>query len=109
MSEEYDDTIPEGAAVFPEIPEGLGIHPLLSAVMHATVFLSGSDSTVVNPAAADEALDWMVRYLEQLDGARLKQVQEDITCLLKYAKDEKWPKQLIEAIKSFRQLYESEE
>ena len=52
MSDEADDEVPEGAAVFPTIPAELGVDPLLLAVLHATVFLAGSDEAVVHPAAA---------------------------------------------------------
>ena len=47
-----DAEVPEGAAVFPLIPPELGVNPLLLAVLHATVFLAGSDEKIVNPAAA---------------------------------------------------------
>ena len=53
------DEVPDGAAVFPEIPAELGVHPLLLAVLHAFVFLDGSDDGVVNPAAADEAMEYL--------------------------------------------------
>ena len=46
--------VPEAAAVFPLIPEELGFHPLLLAVLHAVVFLDGSDEGVVNDSAANE-------------------------------------------------------
>ncbi len=107
MSEEQE--IPEGAAVFPEIPEELGIHPLLLAVLHSTVFLSGSTEDVVHTDAADEALDYMVHYLERLDGEDLNRVREDMECLIRYGRQEKWPRQLTEALKSFQALYEPED
>ena len=42
MAEDHEraDEVPEGAAVFPEIPAELGVHPLLLAVLHAVVFLA---------------------------------------------------------------------
>ena len=45
MAEPTDeaDEVPDGAAVFPLIPAELGVHPLLLAVLHAYVFLDGSD------------------------------------------------------------------
>ena len=47
-SEEDDDAeVPDGAAVFPLIPPELGVNPLLLAVVHALVFLAGSDEDVV--------------------------------------------------------------
>jgi hypothetical protein len=93
--------VPEGAAVFPEIPAELGAHPLLLAVLHATVFLAGSDDEVVHPAAADEAVAALVGYLRRLEGEDLRRVREDMACLVAYARQQKWPKQLVQSLKSF--------
>ena len=41
------EEVPEGAAVLPEIPPELNIHPLLLAVLHAVVFLAGSEEHIV--------------------------------------------------------------
>jgi hypothetical protein len=60
MSEERE--VPEGAAVFPVIPPELGVHPLLLAVLHAVVFLEGSGEEIVEPSAAEEALDHLAIY-----------------------------------------------
>src|SRR5690242_13558413 len=62
------DESPEGAAVFPLIPAELGVHPLLLAAVHAYVFLEGSDAGVLNPAVADEAMQYLVTYLQRLGG-----------------------------------------
>jgi hypothetical protein len=101
MSEEAESEVPEGAAVFPVIPPELGVNPLLLAVLHATVFLAGSTEDVVNADAADEAVQHMAGYLQRLDGALLRQVTEDMACLTTFARQEKWPKQLIRSLKSF--------
>lgn len=96
-----EEEIPEGAAVFPEIPADLGVDPLLLATLHATVFLLGSSAEVVHPNAADEALGAMAEYLNRLSGTRLIRVQEDMDCLVAYARQEKWPKQLVQTLRSF--------
>jgi hypothetical protein len=96
-----EEVVPEGAAVFPEIPAELGVNPLLLAVLHATVFLAGSDEQVVQPAAADEAVERLGEYLRRLDGPALRQVREDMACLVAYARQQKWPKQLVQSLKSF--------
>jgi hypothetical protein len=103
MSEEPEEfsEVPEGAAVFPLIPAELGVNPLLLAVLHATVFLSGSEDEIVNPAAADEALQYIATYVQRLDGPLLARVQEDLRCLAAFAREEEWPKQLVRLVKSF--------
>ena len=77
MSDELDeadegDEVPEGTAVFPEIPEELGIHPLFLAMLHAYVFLDGSDTSVLNAEASSEAMEYMALYLQRLSGEELQ-------------------------------------
>ena len=100
LSDEADE-VPDGAAVFPEIPPELGIHPLLLAVLHAYVFLDGSDVSVVNPEASSEAMEYVATYLQRLSGAELHRVREDVDTLVGYAKERKWPKQYVAFLKSF--------
>lgn len=93
--------VPEGAAVFPLIPPELGVHPLFLAVLHSVVFLSGSDDDVVNPLAGDEAVQYVAEYLQRLQGDALQRTREDLACLIAYARQEKWPKQLVQFLKTF--------
>ena len=101
MSAEAENEVPEGAAVLPEIPPELGVHPLLLAVLHAIVFVDGSAEDVVNADAGSEALEYIDSYLQRLGGADLKRVQEDMRVLAVYAKDQDWPKPVIRFFKDF--------
>jgi hypothetical protein len=92
---------PEGAAVFPLIPAELGIHPLLLAALHAYVFLEGSEEAVLNGAVAEEAMEYIVTYLQRLKGADLQRAREDFATLVGFAKSEKWPKQQIRFLQEF--------
>lgn len=92
---------PEGAAVFPMIPPELGVHPLTLAVLHAYVFLEGSEPEVLNGTVAEEAMEYLVTYLQRLDGADLKRFTEDFSTLAAYAKSEKWPKQQVRFLMEF--------
>jgi hypothetical protein len=105
MSDAGASEVPEGAAVFPLIPAELGVNPLLLAVLHATVFLAGSDDDVVHPDAAEEALQYLTSYLQRLDGPLLRQVREDMVCLTAFAKQEKWPKPLVRLVQNFLKEY----
>ena len=93
--------VPEGAAVFPLIPPELGVHPLLLAVLHAVVFLQGSEAAVVNPDAADEQLEYIAGYLQRLSGAELQRVREDLETLAGYAKEEGWDADAVQFVKDF--------
>jgi hypothetical protein len=93
--------VPDGAAVFPTIPAELGVHPLLLAVLHATIFLAGSDEEIVQPDAADEAVQQIAEYITRLEGGDLRRAQEDMTCLAAYARQQRWPRGLIQSLKTF--------
>lgn len=95
------DEVPEGAAMFPEIPAELGVHPLMLAVLHAFVFLDGSDAAVVNPEASSEAMEYLALYLQRLSGNDLQRAKEDMDTLVGYAKEQKWPKQYVVFLRSF--------
>lgn len=95
------DEAPDGAAVFPLIPPELGVHPLLLAALHAYVFLEGSEEAVLNGAVAEEAMHYLVTYLQRLTGAELKRVREDLEALASFAKSEKWPKQQVRFLQEF--------
>ena len=97
--------VPPGAAVFPLIPEELGIHPLLLAVLHTIVFLDGSAEDVVHPAAADETVQYLMTYLQRLQEPELKRLREDIQCLLAFARQEKWPAEELEFLQGFLEDY----
>jgi hypothetical protein len=101
--------VPEGAAVFPLIPEELGVDPLLLAVLHATVFLDGSEEDVIDPDAADEAVQYVATYLQRLGGPRLERVREDLEALLGYARQQGWPKAQQRFLKDFLNDYVSGE
>ena len=97
--------VPDGAAVFPLIPDELGIHPLLLAVLHAVVFFDGSDAEVVNDAAANEALNYFVTYLQRLNGPDLKRIREDMDALIAFGKQEGWPKEEMQFLQEFLKEY----
>jgi hypothetical protein len=100
MAGETERQVPDGAAVFPLIPEELGVNPLLLAFLHAAVFLAGSGEAVINPAAADEAIEYCATYLQRLSDSQRDRLREDLTCLVSYARQEHWPKQDVASLQS---------
>lgn len=99
------EEVPPGAAVFPFIPEELGVHPLLLAVLHTVVFLDGSAEEVVHPGAADEVSEYLVTYLHRIKEPELQRIREDLQCLLAFARQEKWPPEGIEFLQDFIEDY----
>jgi hypothetical protein len=105
VSADPERDVPEGAAVFPVIPAELGIDPLLLAVLHAVVFIEGSEENIVNPDAAEEALDHLAGYLQRLAGPQLLKVCEDLACLSAFASQQKWPKAQTRFLRDFLTTY----
>jgi hypothetical protein len=105
MADEPQRDVPEGAAVFPLIPPELGVNPLLLAVLHATVFLDGSEDDVVDPAAAAEAMEYVATYMQRLSGPELARIREDLECLIGFARQEQWPRAHVEFLKEFLSMY----
>jgi hypothetical protein len=105
VSADPERDVPEGAAVFPVIPAELGIDPLLLAVMHAVVFIEGSEKNIVNSAAAEEALDHLAGYLQRLAGSQLQKVREDMDCLATFARQQGWPKVRARFLTDFIKTY----
>jgi hypothetical protein len=101
MAGDDERQVPEGAAVFPLIPEELGVNPLLLAVLHAIVFVDGSTAEVVDRAAAEEAAHYLAAYLRRLRGRDLQRVREDVETLLGFARQEKWPRDQIAFLRGF--------
>ncbi|MCE9567970.1 MAG: hypothetical protein K8U57_38710 [Planctomycetes bacterium] len=100
-TEPTPEEAPDGAAVFPLIPEELGVHPLLLAALHAYVFLEGSDASVLNAAVAEEAMNYLVGYFQRMEGDGLRRMREDMATLAGFAKAEKWPKQQVRFLQDF--------
>lgn len=101
MADDPASDAPDGAAVFPLIPPELGVSPLLLGVLHAYVFLEGSDEVVLNGAVAEEAMQYLVTYLQRLSGPELVRVREDLHTLVGFAKSEKWPRQQVRFLQDF--------
>jgi hypothetical protein len=93
--------LPEGAALLPLIPEELGVDPLLLALLHTVVFLSGSEDEVVEPDAAEETLEYVATYLQRLEAPKVQRLREDVLALVGFARDQKWSKQEIRFLKDF--------
>ncbi|NBO92872.1 MAG: hypothetical protein EBV06_11275 [Planctomycetia bacterium] len=101
FEDDADYEIPEGTEFFADIPPELGVHPLLLGVLNALVFFAASTEDSVNPSAADAMIQRIVDQLLRLKGADLRRVKEDMDCLLRLAKDEKWEKAHILFLKTF--------
>jgi hypothetical protein len=69
------------------------------------VFLSGSVQEVIDPDAAAEAEEYLATYLQRLRGPDLARVRIDMETLWAYARQERWPKQAVQFLKTFLDDY----
>jgi hypothetical protein len=98
---EGEAEVPEGAAILPPLPEELNIHPLLLAVLHAAVFIGGSDETIVHPLAGDEILEQLAGYLQRLSGSELERCRRDMEVLADFATQSGWDEEQVGFFRDF--------
>ena len=103
MADESEEEIqvPEGTALFPDIPDQLGVNPLLLSLLSMVVFLAGSDEEVVNENASAAVLDQVASYLQRLSSKEISRLKEDLAALANFAREEKWGQGTIEVLESF--------
>ena len=70
-------------------------------LLHAYVFLEGTEPEVLNAAAGEEAMNYLATYLQRLRGDDLRRIREDMVTLAAFAKSEKWPKQQVRFLQDF--------
>src|SRR5713226_7007038 len=99
------EEVPEGAAVVPLIPENAGISPLFLAVFHALVFLEGSSDEILDPAAADEAAQYLATYLQRLSADELSKLKQDLIRLQDHARRQHWTPDQQKLIQDFLEHY----
>jgi hypothetical protein len=56
---------------------------------------------VLNPMVAEEAMNYLVTYLQRIGGEDLRRLREDMTTLSAFARSEKWPKQQVRFLQDF--------
>ncbi len=110
MADEDDDIIenedgeidvPEGTAIFPEIPDQVGTDPLLLSLLHFVVFIAGSDENIVDQNAGAAILDQVATYLQRLNTKEIAKLKKDLAVLAAYARSEKWGDGTIEVLETF--------
>lgn len=91
----------EGIALFPDIPQELGIDPLLESLLSMVVFITASDEDLVNPAAADEAFTHLQNVLSKLGDKRLARIREELVVIAGWVKDQGLGSEAVEFIENF--------
>ena len=74
-----------------------GPDPVVSSICLS----EGVSATRFGKDAAGETLEYFASYLQRLDGAELRRVQEDLATLAGFARSENWPKQQARFFKDF--------
>jgi hypothetical protein len=93
--------VPKPAFVLPDIPEALGIDPLLLAVLHADAFLQLSEDQAVDPDAALEASEYVGHYLSRLPDNEVQAIKESLKKLAAYGRRQGWPEDATDFIAEY--------
>lgn len=101
MDDDNNIEVPEGTAIFPEIPDQVGANPLLLSILHFVVFIAGSDNKVCNQDAGNAILDQVATYLQRLSSKEVARLKEDLAVLAAFAREEKWGEGTVEVLDTF--------
>lgn len=85
----------------PEIPESLGIDPLLAALVATVLFLELSGEQTVQPDEATTAEEAIGFYLQRLSPTQVVAVAEQLGRLATYARANGWSDDAVEVIENF--------
>ncbi len=97
LSEELGDAV----ALFPDVPEEMGIDPVLLGLLHCVVFLCGSNDEIVHPDGADLVMQQVMACCSRLSGARLAKIKEDMHVLTAWSKEQGHGKGAVEFLETF--------
>jgi hypothetical protein len=89
------------SATLPEVPDSLGVEPLLAALLHCAAFLDLSPEDVVAPQPATEVLEHVGLYVQRLPLERQAELADQLDRLRRHAESEGWPEPLVEFIEEF--------
>lgn len=99
--EELDESVESDGSMMPLIPDGLGIDPLIAALLHCAAFLDFSDDDVVDPQAAGDVLEHVGMYVQRLPPERLDEIQGQLDRLEDHAESAGWSEDMIEFARDF--------
>lgn len=89
------------AESLPVIPEGLGIDPLLLALLHCASFLDLSGDTLVDSGSATDVLEHVGLYVQRLDPDRQLDVARQLRALREHGEAAGWSGELIDFVEHF--------
>ncbi|MCA9626835.1 MAG: hypothetical protein KC766_04195 [Myxococcales bacterium] len=91
----------EAAPELPEIPEELGLDPVLCALLHLAYFLDSVEEETLSAEHATPNLERVGLYVQRLDDEQLDELEAQLAELVEYAIAEKWSEDQREWLASF--------
>jgi hypothetical protein len=85
----------------PEIPESLGIDPLLSALVCTLLFIELSGDKTVDPDDAVTAEEAIGYYLQRLTPKQVTAIKKHLSKLGDYAEQHGWSPEAVKCIRGF--------
>jgi hypothetical protein len=85
----------------PLVPESLGVDPMLLALVHVASLLDFAEDDVVDPEAANVALEYVEEYLQRLPAERLDAIQADLDRMEEYGAEHGWSEEMTDFVRDF--------
>ena len=96
-------SVPQGGFHLPELPEKLGIDPILAGLLHMACFMELSGEDAVDFDESVSALEVMSSYLQRLTRARCNEIEEQLRRVASYAKRHGWEARAAKFIRNLLQ------
>ena len=106
-------SLPQGLDALDRLDDAVGVGKLDRSrplhpdgdLQHGGGRSEGADEAVVQPQAAEEALEYLAGYLQRLEGPQRRKVLEDLEALAAFARQEGWAKSAVRFLKEFPAEY----
>src|SRR5262245_28631780 len=79
----------------PELPDELGVDPMLAALCHGAASLDLRDESVVGPDAAHAVLEHVGLYVQRLPPERIAAIEADLQRIRAYGEKSEWPEWVV--------------
>lgn len=104
--------LPHGARVvkreafaLPVIPTGIGVDPMVAAVVHCLAFFELSGEGAVELSAGNEASSHVGHYLDDLSSEQRRSFVEQLKKIVAYGKKTKWPPAALRFVRTLPEAF----
>lgn len=93
------------AFVLPLIPTGIGVDPMVAAVVHCLAFFELSGEGAVELSAGNEATAHVGHYFDDLSSEQRRAFKEQLKRIVAHGKKKKWPPAALRFVRTLPEAF----